>query len=120
MHSAGVPFLGAINCAPTLADLSYKIEITDYSVLYHVSESNRFARVKWLVERLSVLCFVPICLLVSPIFAGFLSVMLSVMLSAFSSWLLMCGLFGLQMASHSERQKPLVVDILCKAYEKCE
>ncbi len=35
MYSARVPFLGAINCASTLADLSYKIEITDYSVLYH-------------------------------------------------------------------------------------
>ena len=76
------------------------------SVLYHVSDRARFARVKWLLERPGVCCFVPICLLVSPIFAGFLSVMLSVMLSAFSSWLLMCSLFGLQMASYKRKQDP--------------
>ena len=96
MHSAHVPFLGALYCAPTLADLPYKIEITDYSVLYHVYDTGRFALVEWLLEGLGVFCLVPLCLLVSPIFAGFLSVMLS----AFSSWLLICSLFGLQMASH--------------------
>ena len=64
-------------------------------VLYYVYKSARFAFVEWLLERLGFFRFVPYCLLVSPIFAGFLSVMLS----AFSSWLLICGLFGLQMAS---------------------
>ena len=64
------------------------------AVLYHVSDRARFALDEWLLERFGVLCFVACCLPVSIIFAGFLSVMLS----AFSSWLLMCGLFGLQMA----------------------
>ena len=96
MHSARVSFLGTINFAATLADLPYKLYITDYSVLYHVYDTGCFALVEWLLERLGVLGCVSCCLLMSPIFAGFLSVMLS----AFSSWLLICSLFGLQMASH--------------------
>ena len=48
-----------------------------------------------LFARLGDARFVPICSLISTIVRG----ILSVLLSAFSSWLLVCVVFGLQMAS---------------------
>ncbi len=71
MHSARVSFLGTINFAATLADLPYKLYITDYSVLYHVYDTGCFALVEWLLEGLGVFCLVPLCLLVSPILLVF-------------------------------------------------
>jgi len=69
-------------------------------LLYHGSLVLVRHEVVRLFERFDGFRFMPLCLLVSPIFAGFLSVLLSTLLSAFSSYLLNCGLFGLQMASH--------------------
>ena len=43
---------------------------------------------------------VPFCLLASTVVHGFRSVLLSVLLYAFPSWLLIGASFGLQMASH--------------------
>ena len=66
------------------------------AVLYHGPLVLARHEVVRLFERFGGFRFVPFCLLVSTIFAGFLSVMLSTLLSAFSSCLLNCGLFGLQ------------------------
>jgi hypothetical protein len=66
------------------------------TVLYHGSLVLARHEVVRPFEQFGDFRFVPLCLLVSPIFAGFLSVMLS----TFSSCLLNCGLFGLQLASH--------------------
>jgi hypothetical protein len=49
------------------------------SLWYHASASVGPAFVKWLFERLGVARSVPFCLLASTIFAGFLSVLLSVL-----------------------------------------
>src|SRR5436305_12627715 len=68
-------------------------------LLYHDSLVLVRHEVVRLFERFGGFRFVPLCLLVSPIFVGFLSVLLSTLLSAFSSCLLNWGLFRLQMAS---------------------
>ena len=59
-----------------------------------------YGRAEWLLERLGDFWSVLFCLLKSTIVRGFLSVLLSVLLAAFPSCLLHCGLFGLQMACH--------------------
>ena len=75
------------------------------AVLYHGSLVLARHEVARLFERFGGFRFVRLCLLVSPIFAGFLSVLLSTLLSAFSSCLLNCGLFGLQMACYSRQSR---------------
>src|SRR6266487_56775 len=70
------------------------------AVLYHGSSVLARHEVVRPFKRFGGFRFVPLCLLVSPIFAGFLSVLLSTLLSAFSSCLFNCGLLGLQMACH--------------------
>jgi hypothetical protein len=66
------------------------------AVLYHGSFVMARHEVVRLFERLGGFRFVTFCPLVSTFFAG----LLSVMLSALSSCLLNCGLFGLPMASY--------------------
>ena len=54
---------------------------------------------------------VPFCLLASTVVHGFRSVLLSVLLYAFSSWLLIGASFGLQMASYYGRIVRYVIPI---------
>src|SRR5216684_3761122 len=49
----------------------------------------------------------------SPIFAGFLLVRLSTLLSAFSSWLLNCGSFGLQIARNECQRRDVILFVRC-------